>query len=246
MVRKSATDVQIHHNPGFIDLIKTGFFNSPLAFGYKFKSHYVSSHPEHKEAELTIPIVVPAATAVALYERREEKKVKKGQAQEILRAIYLAVLFLVLSRATNLIRSNPIDESALWISRPRWPTIDPDKNPNNPHAEERFKEIAITYQSLSDDTPRHKYNKFGPKESAPEGGYIDLEEVFRAVFGGERFAPTTGHMKTALQEAEDAKGDEEDGRDILSPEEKAEKERDRIKVEKDRLKAAEKAAARAE
>ncbi|KDR71833.1 hypothetical protein GALMADRAFT_253605 [Galerina marginata CBS 339.88] len=140
----------------------------------------------------------------------------------------------------------------------------PDKNPNDPHAEERFKEIAIAYQTLSDDTLRRKYNEFGPKESAPEGGYVDPEEVFGAIFGGERFVPIIGHislardMKTALQEAEDAEGDEEDsqgpkmvkdakGRDVLSPEEKAKKEeKDRIKAEKDRVKAAEKAAARAE
>lgn len=57
-------------------------------------------------------------------------------------------------------------------------------------------------------------------------------------------------MKTALQEAEDTDADEEQphaprpkdakGREILSPEEKAKKEeKERIKAEKDRQKAAE-------
>ncbi|KAF8152371.1 X-domain of DnaJ-containing-domain-containing protein [Crassisporium funariophilum] len=141
----------------------------------------------------------------------------------------------------------------------------PDKNPDDPLAEERFKEIAIAYQTLSDDTLRRKYNEFGPKESAPEGGYVDPEEVFGAIFGGERFVPIIGNislardMKTALQEAEDAEAEGEEnnngpprlkdakGREILSPEEKAKKdEKDRIKAEKDRQKAAEKAVARAE
>ncbi|KAH9475514.1 DnaJ-like protein 1 [Psilocybe cubensis] len=139
----------------------------------------------------------------------------------------------------------------------------PDKNPDDPHAEERFKEIAIAYQTLSDDALRRKYNEFGPKETAPEGGYVDPEEVFGAMFGGERFVPIIGNislardMKTALQEAEDTDADEEQshasrpkdakGRAILSPEEKARKEeKDRIKAEKDKQKAAEKAAARAE
>jgi len=140
----------------------------------------------------------------------------------------------------------------------------PDKNPDDPLAEERFKEIAIAYQTLSDDALRRKYNEFGPKESAPEGGYVDPEEVFGAIFGGERFVPIIGNislardMKTALQEAEDAEADGEandgkprlkdaKGREILSPEEKVKKEeKDRIKAEKDREKAAEKAAARAE
>jgi DnaJ-class molecular chaperone len=134
----------------------------------------------------------------------------------------------------------------------------PDKNPDDPNAEERFKEIAIAYQTLSDDALRRKYNEFGPKESAPEGGYVDPEEVFGAIFGGERFVPIIGNislardMKTALQEAEDAEADGEaekdgklrlkdaKGREILSPEEKAKKEeKDRIKAEKAREKAAE-------
>ena len=133
----------------------------------------------------------------------------------------------------------------------------PDKNPDDPLAEERFKEIAIAYQILSDDTLRRKYNEFGPKESAPEGGYVDPEEVFGAIFGGERFVSIIGNislardMKTALQEAEDAEADgaENDGRlrlkdakgrEILTPEEKAKKEeRERIKAEKDRQKSAE-------
>ena len=111
---------------------------------------------------------------------------------------------------------------------------------------------------MSDDTLRRKYNEFGPKESAPEGGYVDPEEVFGAIFGGERFVPIIGNislardMKTALQEAEDAEAEGEaekdgklrlkdaKGREILSPEEKAQKEeKDRIKAEKDRVKAAE-------
>lgn len=123
----------------------------------------------------------------------------------------------------------------------------PDKNPDDPQAEERFKDIAIAYQTLSDDALRKKYNEFGPKESAPEGGYVDPEEVFGAIFGGERFTPIIGDislardMKAALQEAEEAEGEEDGvkrvrdakGREILSEEEKAQKE------EKDRKKAAE-------
>lgn len=127
----------------------------------------------------------------------------------------------------------------------------PDKNPDDPQAEERFKDIAIAYQTLSDPTLRKKYNEFGPKESAPEGGYVDPEEVFGAIFGGERFLPIIGQislardMKSALQEAEEAEADssadgqgakrvrDAKGREILSEEEKAKKE------EKDRKNAAE-------
>lgn len=122
----------------------------------------------------------------------------------------------------------------------------PDKNPDDPLAEDRFKEIAIAYQTLSDDELRKKYNEFGPKESAPEGGYVDPEEVFGAIFGGDRFTPIIGQislardMKAALQEADEALEEGEmkrqkdaKGRDIISPEEKAKKD------EKDRVKASE-------
>ncbi|KAJ3529151.1 hypothetical protein NM688_g7892 [Phlebia brevispora] len=129
----------------------------------------------------------------------------------------------------------------------------PDKNRDDPHAEERFKEIAIAYQTLSDPALRKKYNEFGSKESAPEGGFVDPEEVFGAIFGGERFVPIIGHislakdMKTALQEADEEEAGEggnvprdAKGREILSPEEKARRD------EKARKVAAEKAAAREE
>ncbi|KAI0065219.1 DnaJ-domain-containing protein [Artomyces pyxidatus] len=129
----------------------------------------------------------------------------------------------------------------------------PDKNRDDPHAEERFKDIAIAYQTLSDPALRSKYNEFGSKETAPDGGFVDPEEVFGAIFGGERFIPIIGQlslakdMKTALQEAEDLESEgaapvqrDAKGREILSPEEKARKE------EKSRKAAAEKAAAREE
>ena len=59
------TDVQIYLNHSLIDLIKTTFFNGPMAFGYKFKKHYVMLHPDHKEPELTIPVVALGATVVS-------------------------------------------------------------------------------------------------------------------------------------------------------------------------------------
>jgi hypothetical protein len=90
---------------------------------------------------------------------------------------------------------------------------------------------------------RRKYNEFGPKEGAPEGGYIDPEEVFSAIFGGERFVPIIGEislgkdMKAALQEADemDSNGDankprDARGKEILTPEEKAKKEEKEKKV----------------
>lgn len=107
----------------------------------------------------------------------------------------------------------------------------PDKNRDDPDAENRFKEIAIAYQTLTDPTLRKKYNEFGPKESAPEGGYVDPEEVFGAIFGGERFIPIIGEislakdMKSALQDEDNEEAPRDPkGLEILSPEERAKRE----------------------
>lgn len=121
----------------------------------------------------------------------------------------------------------------------------PDKNRDDPNAEDRFKEIAIAYQTLTDPALRKKYNEFGPKESAPEGGYVDPEEIFGAIFGGERFIPIIGEislakdMKSALQDEDDS-GDvprDAKGREVLSPEEKAKREEKARKVSAEVLKA---------
>lgn len=59
-----------------------------------------------------------------------------------------------------------------------------------PFQKSQFKTLATAYQILSDPELRHKYNEFGPSTPglAPEDGFVDPEEVFGSLFGGERFA----------------------------------------------------------
>jgi len=90
----------------------------------------------------------------------------------------------------------------------------PDKN-KTPDAEEKFKKISEAYQVLSDPVLRKKYNEFGPKGAAPEGGFMDPESFFQAQFGGDRFIDIIGelaiakHFKSAMaQAAEDENGEE--------------------------------------
>jgi len=74
----------------------------------------------------------------------------------------------------------------------------PDKNPNNPEAEQKFKEVSHAYEVLRDDQKRAAYDRYG--EAAFQnggmggaaraggfggaGGFHDPFEIFREVFGG--------------------------------------------------------------
>jgi curved DNA-binding protein CbpA len=112
---------------------------------------------------------------------------------------------------------------------------DPNKNRDYSNAEEDIKSISIAYQTLSDPQLRHEYNAFGPKESVPEGGFIDPEDVFGAIISGERFLPLIGQLsfarvlKTLVQMADAIEGNnvatpvqrDDNGREIISFEKKA-------------------------
>src|SRR6201987_1454073 len=65
----------------------------------------------------------------------------------------------------------------------------PDKNPDDPHAEEQFKELGEAYDVLMDSEKRAAYDRFGHAAFAQGGagfcgGFHDPFEIFREVFGG--------------------------------------------------------------
>src|SRR5438067_13166057 len=68
----------------------------------------------------------------------------------------------------------------------------PDKNPDDPHAEEKFKELGEAYDVLMDPNKRASYDQFGHAAFAAGGGgfgggFHDPFEIFREVFGGSGF-----------------------------------------------------------
>ncbi|HEX4640891.1 MAG TPA: molecular chaperone DnaJ, partial [Chthoniobacterales bacterium] len=64
----------------------------------------------------------------------------------------------------------------------------PDKNPGDPHAEEKFKELGEAYDVLSDGDKRSAYDRFGhaafSQGMGRGGGFHDPFDIFREVFGG--------------------------------------------------------------
>src|ERR1700756_2857862 len=66
----------------------------------------------------------------------------------------------------------------------------PDKNPDDPHAEEKFKELGEAYDVLMDADKRAAYDRFGHAAfaqgtgaGARGGGFHDPFDIFREVFG---------------------------------------------------------------
>src|ERR1700758_4602856 len=64
----------------------------------------------------------------------------------------------------------------------------PDKNPNDAHAEEKFKELGEAYDVLMDADKRAAYDRFGhaafEQGGGFRGGFHDPFDIFREVFGG--------------------------------------------------------------
>jgi molecular chaperone DnaJ len=63
----------------------------------------------------------------------------------------------------------------------------PDKNPDDPHAEEKFKELGEAYDVLMDADKRAAYDRFGHAAFSQGigrgGGFHDPFDIFREVFG---------------------------------------------------------------
>src|SRR6266542_6650042 len=94
----------------------------------------------------------------------------------------------------------------------------PDKNPEDPHAEEKFKEAAEAYSVLSNPEQRSRYDRFGhagvssAAASAAWGapGFSGIEDILGDLFGfGDVFGAgsRTGSRRSAAQRGADLRYD---------------------------------------
>ena len=67
--------------------------------------------------------------------------------------------------------------------------LHPDKNPDDPESEKKFKDISQAYSVLSDKEKRTSYDNFGEDAVNNSNGGINPHDIFENLFGMNRQAP---------------------------------------------------------
>jgi molecular chaperone DnaJ len=85
----------------------------------------------------------------------------------------------------------------------------PDKNPDDPQAEEKFKECAEAYAVLSDAQKRAAYDRYGHQAGGPGGfdpGFSNIEDIFDLFGFGDMFGGR-GRTRSTVQRGSDLRYD---------------------------------------
>jgi molecular chaperone DnaJ len=80
----------------------------------------------------------------------------------------------------------------------------PDANPDDPHAEERFKSIGEAYSVLSDPEKRQRFDTFGDASaSGGAAGFGDFGDLINSFFGGAGFGRARTRTRTSAVAGQD-------------------------------------------
>lgn len=116
--------------------------------------------------------------------------------------------------------------------------VHPDKNPDDPHAAQKFQVLGEAYQVLSDPTQRQAYDSYGKSGISTEG-IIDPAAIFAMLFGSELFEEYIGQPAMASMASMDffTDGEEVDTKKLQEKMRVIQKEREEKLAEKlkDRL-----------
>ena len=79
----------------------------------------------------------------------------------------------------------------------------PDRNPDDPSAEEKFKEASEAYEVLSDASKKNAYDQFGhagvdPNSMGGRGGGASFSDIFSDVFGVSQMLGAIGYVLGAI------------------------------------------------
>src|SRR3954465_10319242 len=88
----------------------------------------------------------------------------------------------------------------------------PDKNPDDPEAEEKFKEAAEAYGVLSDEEKRARYDRYGHQGLGGMGGFdpnqfADFGDILGDLFGFGDFFGATRRRSTRPARGNDLRYD---------------------------------------